>query len=240
MLQKTTAIILRTLKYSDNSIIATVYTKNIGKVSVILNSVHSKKSNNKINYLQPFFIVEMELYFKEKNNIHKVKEIKPQYNYKTLPYNITKSSLAFFLSEVLYKSIKEEEENEALYNFIEQAILYIDEETEKLSNFHLYFLMGLTKLLGFFPINNFSDKNAFFDINKAQFVDIKHGNEQINFYESKLFSELIKLEFNNFAKFKIDKLQRNILLENILRFYKKQIAEFGTIKSLEIMQEIFS
>jgi len=240
MLQKTRAIVLKTVKYSDNSVIATIYSKDLGKIPIIIKSLHSKKSNTKINYLQPFFIIDIELYYKQNRNIQKAKEIKPAYNFKTLPFDIIKSSLAIFLSEIIYKAIKEEEENEHLFYFIEKTIQFIDVNYMNISNLHLFFLLRLTKYLGFFPKNNFNDKTIFFDIDKAIFVDYKNNLNQLNIQESKFFSILLNSNFNNYTQIKINKDERNKTLQNILLFYNRQIPEFGKIKSLEIMQTIFS
>ena len=240
MLQKTKAIVLKTVKYSDNSIIATVYSKKFGKISIITRALHSKKSTTKINYLQPFFIIDIELYYKENRNIQKAKEFKPAYNFRTLPFDIIKSSIALFLSEVLYKTIKEEEQNEQFFDFIEKTIQFIDVNDKNISNLHLLFLLKLTKYLGFYPQNNFSDKYSFFDIEKAVFTDNKINNNQLNIIESKNFSDFLNLNFNNYKNITIDKTTRNKILQNILLFYNRQIPEFGKIKSLEIMQTIFN
>ena len=239
MLQKTKAIVLKTIKYSDNSVITTFYSKELGKISVIIKSLHSKKSITKVNYLQPFFILDVELYHKENRNIQKAKEIKPSYNFKTLPFNVVKLSLAMFLSEIVNKSIKEEETNKELYNYLEKTIEFIDVAEKNISNFHLIFLLHLSKFLGFFPQNNFGDKNWFFDIEKAIFVDYKNNFNQLELPDSKIISNLLNYDFENFYKINLSKAERNKTLQNILLFYSKQIPEFGKIKSLEVMQAIF-
>ncbi len=240
MLLKTKAIVLKTVKYSDNSVIITVYSRRLGKMSIIVKALHNKKSNTKINYLQPFYILNIELYYKENRNIQIAKEIKPAYNFKTLPFDITKSSLALFLAEVLYKTIKEEEKNLVFFDFIENTIQFIDVNTENISNIHLLFLLKTTKYLGFYPINNYSEKNIFFDIQKATFVDDKININQLNIDDSKAFSNFLNVNFDNYKDIKIDKTTRTKILQNILLFYKQQIPEFGKIKSLEIMQTVFS
>ncbi len=240
MLQKTKAIVLKTIKYSDNSVIATVYSQSSGKIPIIIKSIHTKKSKTKINYLQPFFIIDIELYYKETRNIQKAKEIKPNYKFKTLPFDIIKSSIAIFLSEVLNKSIKEQEQNQQLYDFIEKSIEFIDISKNNISNFHLIFLIHLTKYLGFFPTNNFSDKNPFFDLENAIFIDYKNNSNHLNINESKIISNFLSSNFNNYINIKISKPDKNKTLQNILKLYKNQIPEFGKIKSLEIMQSVFN
>ena len=55
--------------------------------------------------------------------------------------NIKKQTIALFLSEVVYFSIREEEQNSTLYQYLETSFLWLDTH-DTISNFHLLFLLN--------------------------------------------------------------------------------------------------
>ncbi|MDG1477065.1 MAG: DNA repair protein RecO, partial [Vicingaceae bacterium] len=111
MLTTTKGIVLHHFKYGEKSVIAKIYTQKFGLQSYILNGVRNKKSKNKAVYLQPLSLVEINAVHKEKKGLERVKDIQLYFPFNTIPFDIGKVSIAFFLAEILYKSIKEEEPN---------------------------------------------------------------------------------------------------------------------------------
>ncbi len=241
MLYKTKGIVLNTFKYGDNSIISSIYTEQFGRLSFLVNGVHSKKSKTKINNFQQLFILDLEIYYKENRNLQKIKEIKADFILETIPFDIVKSSQAILLSEVLTKSLKEEEGNKGLYEFLYNSIRYLDIAEEGKSNFHLLFLLKLTKYLGLLPKNNYSMYFPIFDIVNSEFVQNSTELEtQLNPQLSLLISKMLSLDYNNLQEIKLNKEKRNSLLEKILLYYKLHIPEFYEIKSLNVFKEVFS
>ena len=113
MLHNTKGLVIRYLKYSETSVIATIYTELFGMQSYFLNGVRSKKSKIKINALQPLSFLDLVVYHKEKKNLNRIKELK-LHPYQSIPNNIYKTSLVLFIAEIIQKSIKEEEKNLSL------------------------------------------------------------------------------------------------------------------------------
>jgi DNA repair protein RecO (recombination protein O) len=137
MLVKTNAIVLSKLKYRDNDLIVKCYTKQRGIVSYLVRgALKSQKGSSKMVYFQPLSLVLIEEFYKENRSLQNIKEIKLDYLYQTLHTNILKSAIVMFLSEVLSSVLKEEEQNEQLFLYIENTLNWLDHETE-FSNFHL-------------------------------------------------------------------------------------------------------
>src|SRR5660397_174261 len=105
MLATTEGIVLHFIKYGESSVIATIYTRDFGRQSYMINAARSKKSKNKASLLQPLFLVDLVAYQKQSRELHRVKELKSNQPYQNIPFDITKSSLAIFLAEVLYLSL---------------------------------------------------------------------------------------------------------------------------------------
>ena len=111
MLQKTLGIVLHTLKYKDTSLIADIYTEVAGRASFMVSIPRSRKAAVKPVLFQPLALVELEADFRPNATIYKVKEAKSLYPFATLPYDPYKSAIALFLSEFLYRAVREEAEN---------------------------------------------------------------------------------------------------------------------------------
>ena len=57
-----------------------------------------------------------------------------------------------FLAEFLYRALKEEAPNEPLFAYLQHSIRWLDEcEGRSFANFHLVFLMRLSRFLGLYP-----------------------------------------------------------------------------------------
>ena len=111
MLHKTRGIALSYLKFKESSIIARIFTEAFGMQSYIVNNIRSKTAKSKIALYQPLTILEMVVYHNKRKEIHRIGEIKCSYIVQTIPYNIKKTSIALFLTELLNQTLREEGEN---------------------------------------------------------------------------------------------------------------------------------
>src|SRR5690349_15199853 len=151
MLVKTRGIVLNYLKYRETSIIARVYTETLGLQTYIINSIRKKGPGSRIALFQPLTLLEMVVYTSGSGGITRISEYKCAHPFTTLLYDIRKSSIALFLSEIISASVKEEEENPGLFAFLYQSIVALDTKTENFENFHLGFLLQFAHFLGFGP-----------------------------------------------------------------------------------------
>jgi DNA repair protein RecO (recombination protein O) len=238
MLHHTRGIIFHQVKFSETSLIVKIYTEQFGLQTYILRGIRSKKSLVKPALLQPLTLVEMEVSHKEKNDIQHVKEIKVAYPFKSIPFDIRKSSVIMFLTEILNNVIREQESNSTLFEYIYEALVSFDTIEEGIADFHLYFMMELTKHLGFYPKNNYKDENTVFDLQEGIFVNqtVSTDNFILKPYNG-YFARLIGAEGNSI---KINSLHRSNLLEYMIRYYKVHIPGIKEIKSHHILQTILN
>jgi DNA repair protein RecO (recombination protein O) len=167
MLHKTRGIVLKTTPYSESSVVVQIFTEKFGLQSYLVNGVTKPKAKIRLNMLQPLHLLELVVYHKSNGNLQRISELRNQPVLQNIPYDLIKSSLALFINEVLYKSLKMHYEDEAMFNFIFTSVELLDKSHEGMANFHLYFLIKLTKYLGFYPDRTL-ERNAFF-------FDLKDG-----------------------------------------------------------------
>ncbi|MCD4697838.1 MAG: DNA repair protein RecO [Bacteroidales bacterium] len=240
MLHKTRGIVFHQLKYSESSIIAKIYTEAFGLQSYIIRGARKKNAKIRPVHLQHLSLVEIEVNQRDNKDLQHLRNLKLTYPFLDIPFNIKKSSLVVFLNEVLYKVVKEEESNPALFNFLYNALQFLDLTEENTVVFHHIFLLQLTRHLGFFPMNNFSGQNKNFDLQEGKFTGI---DGPTNLFAtpplSEALSELLPKSLPEPGTLKIKPGIRNGLLEVILNYYRLHIPGNLEFKSHLVLKEVF-
>jgi DNA repair protein RecO (recombination protein O) len=236
MLCTTQGIVLHTVKYADKKIISKIYTKEHGIVSVNAFISSSSKSKISTSLTQPLSLVEIQVLLKENSDIHALKEIRATHHYLSLHENFYKLCVAQFLNEILNKCLKEQQANEELFEFIMKTFVWLDKTESGYNSIPVFFLFGLTKHLGFYPLNNIDEKCCFFDLMEGKFQPFKlEFPLGINEIDSILFGSLF--EFNLTSENIYTKHQRDTLLEILLLYYKYHLPGFNNLKSYQVLKE---
>lgn len=239
MIVKTKAIVFSAIKYSEADFIACCYTESDGiKTYLLRNILKSRKSGLKASYFQPLTQLDIIANHKNKGTLEYIREAKIAIPYSTLHTNIVKSSLVLFLAEMCKNCIREEETNIWLFNFLEESLLWLDQNDE-VANFHIYFLLRLSHFLGFYPdATNIEDK--FFNIQEGNFQKSKNTEYCL---EGETVDSM-KLFFNsslyNMGSIKLSKSVRSNLLELLLTYYSFHIQGYQRPKSLAVVSQLFA
>ncbi len=150
MLHQTKGIVFHSLKYSETSVIVKIYTELFGIQSYLIKGLRSSGSKIKPGLFQPMTLLDLVVYHKEKQVLQSIKEVHLALPYQEIPFDIRKSSIALFLNELVYKTIREEEANPDLFEFIWNACLELDATQEPVNCFHLLFSVRFCHFLGIF------------------------------------------------------------------------------------------
>ena len=239
ILVKTYAIVISALKYAEADLIVKCYTQKSGLKTYILRGVlRSKKGKFKTSMFQPLSQLELVAKHKDKGTLEYLQEAKMLNTYKTLHTDVIKSSMVLFISEILRNSIQEEEENEALYQYLETTLNWLDHH-ERFANFHLLFMLKLTKYLGFYPDDSNMDFD-YFNLLDGVFQDVETNNYCIEGQNSTILKQLLGINFDGLELLKLTKTNRNQFLEMLLVYYQLHIDTFKKPKSLAVLHEIFN
>jgi len=239
MVVNTSGIVFHHLKYSESSIIAKIYTERFGLQSFLVKGVRQKKSRMRMNLFGPLSLVDLVMDYKEKSTLHHLRDISSSYPFTGITTDITRTSLAIFINELLYKSIQGEEPDQALFDYIVKAIKYLDSATGRLVSFHLYLAMELTHFLGFRPHDNYSASFRYFDLQEGAFISSIPSHpyfldETLSGYWHEL---LAGLAFEPAAA-EWSATLRHTLLNKILDYYRLHLPEFREMKSPEVLTEL--
>lgn len=235
----TKAIVLTSIKYGDTSLIVKVFTESDGLKSYLLRGVlASKKGKVKKALFQPLSQLEIVANHKNKGSLESIKEAKLHYHYQSLHTNIVKNALALFLAEMLANSIFEEETNKELFHYLEASLQWLDMHTE-ISNFHLFFLIVLTKFLGFYPDTDNIDA-PYFDLQEGEFLSITSLNPSLSGENLMFFKSFLGINFDAISTVKMKKSNRQELLNSLVSYYELHLQGFRKPKSLAVLNEVFS
>jgi DNA repair protein RecO (recombination protein O) len=242
MLQSTEGIILHTIKHSDSGVVAHILTAEKGRLSFIAKGTNNKKGKTRKVYFQAGQIVHIEYYDKNKTELQFIKELTPSVTYCSIPFDVVKNTVLLFLCEVLYKSVRNSEQDRELYNYIKETFLFLDGKNSPNPNFHLAFLIGLSRYLGIVPrMPATGTGNEYFDMESGEFRPVAplHG-----YYLEKEYSGLL-LAFLNTSMRECGSIElsgraRTEFLNMILTFFSLHLPGMKNIKSLEVLSEIFS
>ncbi|MCF4100733.1 DNA repair protein RecO [Gillisia sp. M10.2A] len=235
----TNAIVISALKYSEADLIVKCYTQKSGLKTYMLRGIlKSKKGKFKTSLFQPLTQLELVAKHKDKGNLEYLQDAKILTTYKSLHTNVVKSSMVMFLSEMLRNSIQEEEQNEALYYFLQDALNWLD-NSEHIANFHLLFLLKLSRYLGFYPDDS-DTEHLYFNLLDGVFQDVKTNDYCIEGDNLVLLKQFLHINFEELKNIKINQSHRTDFLGMLLNYYMVHIENFKKPKSLSVLNEIFN
>ena len=237
MLFTTKGIVLHTIKYGETSVIAEIYTELKGMTGFIINGVRKPQSKISASAVQPLSIVELVAYDNPKA-LCRVKELRLEYVYQDVPFNIIKSGIGLFMAEIIRRTIKEKEENAILFSFLYDKFVQLDTVKKQYANISVFFLLELTQYLGFYPQNEGYKDGDVFNLNDGRFIDSQRYNADCLLAEdSKIWKKILDIKEPDY---KISGEERRVILDNFLRYYKYHIENFPEINSLRILRELWT
>jgi len=219
MLHKTRGIVFRFTKYGESSIIVNIFTEMFGLQSYIVNGVRSRTMKSRIALYQPLTLLDLIVYHRENANINRIKEVKCLYPYQSLHVDIRKSAVALFINEIVNKTVKEESHADEMCDFMIKSFVTLDQLESQIENFHLRFLLKLSRLLGFGAYNTN-------EILGARMID---GDTE------KLLTELIESDYTDALA--LTNSQRREILELLLRFYSDHVP-IGEVRSVQVLRDV--
>jgi len=232
------AIVLQSIKHGEKKYILKLFTQHHGTLSVSVNTSQSKSSKFRSSSIMPLNFVEIELLLKESKDIHVLSEMNVYKVHSAIHQNISKLSIAQFMHEVMLKTLKDQHSHEELFSFVEECFDFLNFSDEGHSNLHLFFMLELSKHLGFEPQNNFSTSSSYFDVREGRFSEMElvwpFGLKK---EESKFFSQMIKSDLN---LQRLTKLEKHFLLDVFLSYFAFHVPGFGNLKSPDVLREVFN
>lgn len=243
MTHQTKAIILQTVKYGETSLVVTAFTRLYGLQTYMLNGIRTqKKGGTKAGMFQPAAILDLEVYHHLQKNMQRIKESSWGIIYQQLLYDVIKNNIAIFMVELLHKTIRQPEENADLFDFMEDALLHVDQaDSATAANFPIFFSLHLADFFGFrLHPNPRMHSPLFLDLREGQFINEKPAHPQyLDAPLAAIICEFLKMRQPEECKqLQLNKPTRRSLLLGIEDYYMLHIPGFRRLKTLQVLQEV--
>lgn len=217
-----------------------VFTRDFGRKPYFLRGL-SKKKNSPRSILFPLSILELQVTDRDNKSLQQINEVsmhKPTFE---LLSNPVKSSIAIFLNEVLHRSIEVNYHNEVLYDFLENAIQLLD-SCSNVKNFHLWFMLELSKYFGFYPMkkSELCSAKFQFELESGTFTDIGGcSGAFIDVSAAAVLDEVLGMKFDKLSSLIISSFDRKALLHGLVDYFIIHVPSLKRVSSLEVLETVF-
>ena len=240
MLTKTQAIVLHSLKYGETRMIVDMFTRQFGRLSFIVSMPKTARSKMKKQFFQPLSLLEIETDVRPKVQLQKLSDVRLASPFASIPFHPHKLSMALFLAEFLYYALRSEQRNELLYDYVESSIQWLDGQDDRFANFHLVFLMRLSRFLGFYPNLDHYQAGDYFDLRESEFLPAPPLHRDFLYpEEADKVQLMMRMDYPTMHLFRMSHQERNRLLEVTLIYYRLHLPDFPEMKSISVLQELY-
>ncbi|MDR1122061.1 MAG: DNA repair protein RecO [Dysgonamonadaceae bacterium] len=240
MLHKTKGIVLHSLNYNDQYRIIHIYTEEFGRVPYLVLKSKGKKTAVSTVIFHPFAVLELEVDHQHLREIQRIREARPSMILTSIPFDPVKMPVVMFLAEFMFKVVKDVQANSLLFDFVSRSIAVFDLLETGIANFHLVFMIKLSRFLGFYPNGEGYTVGMFFDMQHGMFVRNQPNHP---FFlppdDSKVFRLLLRMNYENMHIYAFSRHDRMNIIRKILDYYKVHFSSLTELKSLEVLQMLF-
>lgn len=240
MMTKTRAIVLRQLRYGDSSLIVDMLTEELGRLSFSVRLPKTSRGKLRKQLFQPLTQVELELDYRERQRLQRLRDIRiatPYYNIQT---DAAKLAEALFLAEFLHYATRDEQQNRPLFAFVSASMEWLDAATRGYANFHLVFMIRLSRFVGFFPNLDGYVPGCCFDLREARFTTLVPTHRDfLRPDESARIGMLMRMTFDTMHLFQMSRTERNRITAILIHYYRLHVPQMPEPQSLAVLQELF-
>lgn len=122
MLHKTQGIVLGTTLYNDTYSLTHVFTRDFGRVTYLLPKAHGRRQKIRTSLFFPLSVLFLEVEHMPLRDIQRLKDAERQFPLYEINTDMTKISLAFFLSEFLSRVLRESDHNDRIFDYLKNSV----------------------------------------------------------------------------------------------------------------------
>ncbi|WP_288278356.1 DNA repair protein RecO [uncultured Prevotella sp.] len=250
MKTKTEAIVLHSVKYGEQKLIVDMFTRQWGRLSFALQLPRTAQAKLKKQYFQPLTLLNIEADIRQQVQLQKISEASLLSPLPSLLSDPSKLAIGLFVCEFLYHALRDEQHNEPLFDYVRTSIEWLDGRERDFANFHLVFLMRLSRFLGFYPnleLRNHGttelrncENSLYFDLRAACFCEQPPLHRDFLMpQEASRIHLLMRMDYATMHLFRLGRADRNRILEILIQYYRLHIPQFPELRSLLVLQELF-
>ena len=240
MFVKSRALVLHTFKYNDAASVAVIFTEEKGLVSFLVRVPKSRRGSGRHKLFRQLNVVEIEWEPHESRSLQHVRNVCAICPYVSIPFEPDKMAVAMFIADFLYHSLKGEQSGRPLFEYLFSSLQWLDSACTSIANFHLVFLIRLSRFLGFYPNVDGYAPHSFFDLLNSCFTLSPSVHPYLlGEAEAAAIPLLLRMNYDTMHLFRFTRAERNRLLDILNEYYRLHIPDFPKLKSLEVLRQLY-
>ena len=240
MMTKTNAIVLRSVKYADHALIVDMLTERCGRVSFMVRLSKSSKGKFRRNLFMPLTILEIDFVASRSSTLFHLKDVHLAFPLPSLLSDPYKMSIGIFLSEFLLYATRDESDNSPLYNYVENSLKWLDGVDSNFSNFHLVFMIKMSRFVGFLPNTEDYHSGDYFDLLNGSFCDkVPTHSHYLRPEDAGKIGLLMRLGYPTMHLCSMTRQERNRCMDVILDYYRLHVPGIPELRSHHVLKELF-
>ena len=208
-------IVLATTKIGDNTLVVHTLSREMGRRGFIVRP--GKKASASL--FLPLNILEADVVENPKSELWSLKNISSRDSLEGIRGNIHKNTMTLFLSEVLFRTLREGVLEDGLYEWCIGSILTLNALEGDFANFHVRWLLELAGALGFRP--SWEDLAPFAEEN------------------SQALRQMLALDFGESMLLPLSGAVRNAIADSLVRYLEFHTEQPIRVKSLAVLRELY-
>ena len=230
MILSTPGLVLHTTPYGETSVVAKIFTRQLGVKSYIIKGVRGRGARTKQNLLQPLSAIDMVVYDNHRSTLNYIREITPRrHQQQSEPVG---NALRFFMTEVLYKALREDEPMPDLWDYVE-ACSNDTTPNDNRKDIPIQFMLTVAFHLGIEPLNNHSASEHLFDLQQGRF-----SSEASDTTLSDTLSDMLHNYLAEGTPQTSTPHQRREMILALIAYYQLHLSGFTHFTSHEILHTV--
>lgn len=243
MLHKTRGVVLRAVRYGETSLVATIFTETFGVQSYMVKGVRreSVRSLVRAAHFQPATLLDLVVTHHGRSGLQHIRECRWSCLLTEIGRDIRKQSVALFMVELLLKCLRQPEPQPELFAFTEESLLALETGGQGFAaNFPIHFSIRLARLMGFHLEEGFREDRPYLDLLEGVFLaDPPRHAHAADTESGRLMDRFIRCTDAAAAQdIPLERETRRRLLDYCILFLSLHVTEFGTLRSLPVLQEL--
>lgn len=241
MTEKMQGIVVNVIKYNEKHNIAHIYTDRRGMLAFLVRQGSTQAARMRNAMFMPLSLIEFEAQLQPGRELGTLHDVRRSTMLMSIYSDPMKNAIAMFLSELLSRTIQEQEQNMVLYSFLRNSIIRLEEAQSSVANFHICFLYKLGAFIGIQPDVESYREGYWFNMSDGVFTPSPlAGDKSIAPSQARVLQLLSRMTWDNMHLFRFTRQQRNEMLEMMLSYYRLHHSTLGTLRSPEVLKQLFT
>lgn len=242
MYQQLDCIALRNVKYNDRNSILTVYTRQHGRLAMLLPATASAESRRLRALCQPLSRFTCMADIRPNRDIYRMRDVKAYAARSAAAQSPRKAAVALFVADFLSAILREPQQDVNLFNYLTLSIEALaSAPSQAVANFHIAFLIHLQHFLGIEPDWSTYTAGTVFDMVDGIFrLSPPLHNRFLPTPEATAAHTMRRMNFRTSQLFRLSRADRNLILDRLIQYYSIHFPGVGAVASINVLRSLFS